>query len=61
VSGQPNFLNAINWFFLGGSPDSHKRKGSNASPYIEVEFDDVQDALLEDFRIDENLELAHLS
>lgn len=43
--GKTNFLNAINWFFYGGSIESHKRKRCSQPPYIEVTFDGVQDAL----------------
>ncbi len=43
--GKTNFLNAIDWFFVGGSVELHKRKGSSGNPYIEVEFDGVQEAL----------------
>lgn len=43
--GKTNFLNAISWFFQGGSPGAHKRKGSSVDPYVEIEFDDVRDAL----------------
>lgn len=43
--GKTNFLNAINWFFVGGSVEQHKRKGSSELPYIQMTFDDVQSAL----------------
>lgn len=43
--GKTNFLNAINWFYFGGSVDQHKRKGTSKAPYIEIEFDDIKTAL----------------
>lgn len=44
--GKTNFLNAINWFFYGGSIELHKRKGGGSdNPYVEIQFDDVQNAL----------------
>jgi len=43
--GKTNFLNAISWFFTGGGIESHKRKGTTALPYVEIEFDDVTGAL----------------
>jgi len=43
--GKTNFLNAINWFFAGGSTEAHKRKGVAVEPSVEMEFDGVQDAL----------------
>lgn len=43
--GKTNFLNAINWFFQGGSISTHQRQGAKQPPYVEIEFDGVQEAL----------------
>jgi putative ATP-dependent endonuclease of the OLD family len=43
--GKTNFLSALNWFYNGGSYESHQRKGSGQMPYIQIEFDDIPTAL----------------
>jgi len=43
--GKTNFLNSINWFYLGGSTAAHQRQGTSEPPYVEVEFDGVEEAL----------------